>query len=193
MPKKSTPVRSGAQRSRPRASKGFELVLPATQGSESSEVEQNTEQNTEASVVPSKRAINEPKATVITTQERGEQVSTLPQRRTRGRGTQTASDLATLPAVPQKKSDEASEKTEVVTSTTSTPKTSVAPAPSAKGSVSERQDARRQVSQKAQQRNAAALITAEHYSYVKRDLMFIGILALIMFIIIVILYFVPGI
>jgi len=47
--------------------------------------------------------------------------------------------------------------------------------------------------QKAQQRAAATLITAEHYAYVRRDLMFIAILAVIMFSAIIILHFVPGI
>ncbi len=42
-------------------------------------------------------------------------------------------------------------------------------------------------------KSAAALITAEHYAYVRKDLVFIAILAVIMFSAIIILHFVPGI
>jgi chromatin segregation and condensation protein Rec8/ScpA/Scc1 (kleisin family) len=62
-----------------------------------------------------------------------------------------------------------------------------------KGSAAARLAARRQAMQKAQQRTAAALITAEHYAYVRKDLIFIAILAAIMFSAIIILHFVPGI
>ena len=62
-----------------------------------------------------------------------------------------------------------------------------------KGSASARLAAHRQATQKALQRNAPTLITAEHYAYVRRDLVFIAILASIMFLTIIILHFVPGI
>lgn len=62
-----------------------------------------------------------------------------------------------------------------------------------KGSAAARLSSRRQVAQKAQRRAAAALVTPEHYAYVRRDLMFIAILAAIMFAAIIILRFVPGI
>ncbi len=57
-------------------------------------------------------------------------------------------------------------------------------------SAAERLAARRQAAQKTQ-RAAASLITAEHYSYVRNDLIFIAILAIIMFSIIIGLHFVP--
>lgn len=59
-------------------------------------------------------------------------------------------------------------------------------------SASERLAARRQAAQKAQQRSSAPLITADHYSYVRKDLIYIAILALIMFSIIIGLHFVPA-
>lgn len=62
-----------------------------------------------------------------------------------------------------------------------------------KGSAAARLASRRQSAQKAQQRAAATLVTAEHYNYVRQDLRFIAILAAIMFIAIIILRFVPGI
>ncbi len=60
-------------------------------------------------------------------------------------------------------------------------------------SASERLAARRQAAQKAQQRSSATLITSEHYGYVRRDLIYIAILALIMFSVLIGLHFVPAI
>lgn len=60
-------------------------------------------------------------------------------------------------------------------------------------SASERLAARRQAAQKAQQRSSATLITAEHYGYVRRDLIYIAILALVMFAVLIGLHFVPAI
>lgn len=61
------------------------------------------------------------------------------------------------------------------------------------GSAAARLSSRRQMVQKAQRRAAATLVTAEHYAYVRRDLIFIAILAAIMFAAIIILRFVPGV
>jgi len=58
-----------------------------------------------------------------------------------------------------------------------------------KSSASARLAARRQASQKTQ-RSAATLITAEHYRYVRNDLIYIAILAGIMFSILIVLFFV---
>ena len=57
-----------------------------------------------------------------------------------------------------------------------------------KGSAAARMAARRRAAHKAQQRNAASLITAEHFAYVRRDLITIAILAFIMFAAIIVLY-----
>ena len=56
-------------------------------------------------------------------------------------------------------------------------------------STSTRFAARRQASQKSQ-RSTATLITAEHYRYVRNDLIYIAILAAIMFSILIVLFFV---
>ena len=82
-------------------------------------------------------------------------------------------------------------ETEVAPSESET-QTEAEPAPivSAKGSASARMAARR--GQKLQQRTAATLITSEHYAYVTRDLMIIAVLAVIMFIAIIVLYFTIG-
>ncbi len=58
------------------------------------------------------------------------------------------------------------------------------------GSASSRIAARRQASHRTPQRNAATLITPEHFSYVRRDLIYIAILACIMIGAIIALYFI---
>ena len=74
-----------------------------------------------------------------------------------------------------------------------TPTTNGAASTAPKGSAAARLATRRQAAHKSQQRAAATLITAEHYAYVRRDLVFIAILATIMFAAIIVLQFVPGI
>jgi hypothetical protein len=58
-----------------------------------------------------------------------------------------------------------------------------------KGSAAARLAARRQATQRAHQRNAATLITPEHFSYVRRDLITIAILAVLMITIILVSYY----
>ena len=65
------------------------------------------------------------------------------------------------------------------------------PASSAPKSASARLAARRQAAQKTQ-RSAANLIVAENYGYVRKDLIFILILAIIMFSAIIALHFILG-
>lgn len=96
--------------------------------------------------------------------------------------TRTVSALPTVPEA-QKERGIPEAATAPATSTEVTPK----------GSAAARLAARRQATQKAQQRSAPALITPEHYSYVRKDLIFIAVLASIMFLIIIVLHFVPGI
>ena len=68
--------------------------------------------------------------------------------------------------------------------TKSTASTVTAP----KTSASARLAARRQAAQKTQ-RSSVTLITAEHYRYVRNDLIYIAILATIMFSILIVLFF----
>jgi predicted nucleic acid-binding protein len=60
------------------------------------------------------------------------------------------------------------------------------------GSAAAHIAARRRAAQKAQQRNAASLITAEHFAYVRKDLITVAILAFIMFTAIIVLYYTIG-
>jgi hypothetical protein len=76
-------------------------------------------------------------------------------------------------------SENVKEDSKSVTTTAAAPKTS----------ASARLAARRQASQKTQ-RSTATLITAEHYRYVRNDLIYIAILAAIMFSILIVLFFV---
>ena len=61
------------------------------------------------------------------------------------------------------------------------------------GSAAARLAARRQAALKQQVQRNANLVTSEHYAYVKRDLIYILILAIIMFSAIIVLHFVPAI
>ncbi len=74
------------------------------------------------------------------------------------------------------------EATKPVVETTAAPK-----------SASARLAARRQAGQQTQKRAPATMISAENYRYVRKDLIFIAILAAIMFSAIIILHFVPAI
>ena len=167
MPKKATPARSGVQRSKPKTQKSFELVRPVSQVQER-EIEETSVTAEEPTFIES---VSEISADV-----------------------KPSSELAALPTVPQKKARSRSVATEIAPVETVTPKAPAeveVPIAAAKGSASARLAARKNTQRSP--RNQAALITAEHYSYVRRDLVFIAILAAIMFIAIIVLYFVPAI
>jgi hypothetical protein len=168
MPKKTTPARGGAQRNKPRVQKSFELVreTPAQVPAE-----QELEMEDAGSTGEAARASAVSVSTMVAPEPK-----------------KTAS-TATKPApeVPRSESTE----TKVLAETPAAVGESVSAAP--KGSAAARLAARRQSAQKAQQRSTATLITAEHYAYVRRDLIFIAVLAAIMLTIIIILHFVPGI
>lgn len=165
MPKKTTTARGGAQRNRPKvkAQKSFELVRQASN-------EQGTEEEQELEAVSSA----EPTAISVS-------AATPEVKQSRSR---TARE-----ARPSESTSTSSASGEVARGETTNGETSAAP----KGSAAARLATRRQSIQKAQQRSAAALVTAEHYAYVRKDLRFIAILAAIMFSAIIILHFVPGI
>ena len=156
-------TRSGAQRNRARQQKNVQLVRQAD--SAKPENERADVESAEAE----ESAVATTTATTATT-SRAEAATTR-----RRRATRTVE--VTEPA------EEVAEVEEVVIPV---------PKPAA-SSTSSRLVARRQAAQKTQQRPAPALITTEHYAYVRRDLIFIAILAIIMFSALIVLYFVPGI
>ena len=102
------------------------------------------------------------------------EVDSSPEQASNGVATSTATSTATAIT-----SEIENEGTKSVAATATAPKTS----------ASARLAARRQASQKTQ-RSAATLITAEHYRYVRNDLIYIAILAGLMFSILIVLFFV---
>jgi cobalamin biosynthesis Mg chelatase CobN len=94
-------------------------------------------------------------------------------------GLEEESNGAAISTATATTSENEEENTKSVATTASTTKTS----------ASARLAARRQLSQKTQ-RSTATLITAEHYRYVRNDLIYIAILAAIMFSILIVLFFV---
>ena len=80
-------------------------------------------------------------------------------------------------------------KTQTSVTENGSTKTAVDTATAPKTSASARLAARRQAAQKTQ-RSSSTLITAEHYRYVRNDLIYIAILASIMFSILIVLFFV---
>jgi hypothetical protein len=97
---------------------------------------------------------------------------------TTGKAEKSSVKVATAPTTEKKVVEEQQEEEAPVSTTL-------------KGSASARLAARRQATQRAQ-RSAASLITAEHFSYVRRDLITIAILASIMFLAIIVLYVMYG-
>ncbi|HLI07136.1 MAG TPA: hypothetical protein VKV40_11265 [Ktedonobacteraceae bacterium] len=176
MPKKTT--RSGAQRNRAKVQKNVSLVRPngaVTDETESQlEGEQVEETQGESDVAESSGSVSTATATATTTTPVG--TTTAARSRTRaGRVARTVTPPSTEAQETEATPDEAEPK-------------EVAP----KGSASARLAARRQ-NQKSQQRIAPTLITPEHYAYVRKDLVYIAILAALMFATIIILHFIPGI
>lgn len=163
MPKKTAYSRSGAQRNKTRQ-KSFELVHPVSEGNEL----ETAESNEEANVVEAEKA----EGGVVEEREVEEEEA-------------------------EEKEEEVAEKVGKRASASMSAKVSTpapvatAPASSAPKSASARLAARRQTAQKTQ-RSPASLIVAENYGYVRKDLVFILVLAIIMFSVIIALHFILG-
>ena len=203
MPKKSAAARGGAQRNKPKLQKNIELVRPTTtsdeQALEADEIDEieatnKTDNNAEpTAVAPKATSVNTavaPKAKSVTTSTTRTRSTTAPKVH------ETSARLATSTVKKEVKEvkdiKEVEEEEEVAEATPVTSTATAAPAAAPK-SAAARLAARRQSGQKNQQRSAPTLVTAEHYSYVRKDLVFIAVLAIIMFASIIILHFVPGI
>ncbi len=175
MPKKSTPARSGVQRTKLKTQKSFELVRPISQVQELEDEE----------------IVSSPEETTFETSATTVEA-------------QSSSDLDALPTVPKKRVRSSSVATEVAPTKPASAKetrrvveqpvvaepkevveTPVAVVP--KSSAATRLAANK--TPQRTKRSNVTLITAEHYSYVRRDLVFIAVLAAIMFAAIIILYF----
>lgn len=165
MPKKSVATRSGAQRQKPRAQKSFELVRP--------QVEERDDEIQLGAVPAAKERDDET------------QLGAVP----------AAQSITTVPAAPKPRESRQSGRTAKSTSTATVVTEPVVETKSEgapKVSASTRMAARRQATQRTQQRSSATLITAEHFAYVRRDLVIIATLAVLMFAAIIVLYFAFG-
>lgn len=177
MPKKTTSMRGGAQRNRARTQKSFELVRPTPTVQEK---ELEAEETVEAAEATETARNNNGAEAVSVTASTAASAT--------GATTRRRSSRPARPSLPQEPVTTPSTEEE-------TPDTITAPASTESASpksAAARLAARRTAAQKAQ-RIGVNLITAEHYAYVRADLIKIAILALIMFGIIIGLHFVPGI
>jgi hypothetical protein len=168
MPKKSAAARSGAQPQRARGQKSFELVLPEAAINESVATD---DEQVEAPLDDQLDATPAITAAPKAAKKSSEKVKNASAVATTTREAETENALDTATAM--------------ITEIPSSSKPTGAPK-----SASARLAARRQATLKAQQRAGASIITPEHFSYVRRDLITIAILACIMFIAIIVLYYV---
>ncbi len=183
MPKKNSTSRGGAQRNRAHIQKNIELVRPASALKEQEELISTDE-------VPRGISTIEPETPVIQKTERSVNRNGNGTLATKGvKAGRTSGAALVTPAAPKEETPAEGEEDTLVSAAPSAAVASSAP----KGSAAARIAARCQAGQRGSQRAATSLITPEHYAYVRKDLLFILILAIIMFAVIIILHFVPGI
>jgi hypothetical protein len=167
MPKKTASARGGAARNKPKPQKGIQLVRPDATVKDDAAVNENDLQQDESSEEETTLAL--PAST-------------------------PASKAAVASAATVSKTEVATSKKSEIESVSSQKDQAIAGSSAAgKGSAAARLAARRQTALKPQAPRNVGLITAEHYAYVRRDLIYILILAVIMFSAIIILHFVPAI
>ena len=188
MPKKSAATRSGAQRNKPRVQKSIQLVRQTVEEKEpliEKEVDTSAEEEAQTSDELTPTSVSTI-ATLDSSSENTEKESV------KIANSKTARKKASAQlAAPSTQSEEASIVTAPKRSPDGLKDENVFD--TKQGTAASRLAARRQAVQKTQQRAAATLITAEHYAYVRRDLVVIAILAFIMFAVIIGLHFVPAI
>ena len=197
MPKKSAAARGGAQRNKPKVQKNIELVrptpttIPVEQALETGgpdEIDGADESNETDGADKTNEIDNDAEQTVVATSvetmiaPKAKSANTTRRRSTTAPKVGETSARAATSVVKREEQEKEAEEQEKSEVATAAPKSAAA-----------RLAARRQSGQKNQQRSAPTLITAEHYSYVRKDLIFIAVLAAIMFGAIIILHFVPGI
>jgi hypothetical protein len=184
MPKKSGSARGGAQRHKVKVQKNIELVRKSAR--KAHEIESEGEPTgSSVSTMDTSDAMEKVSATTDTLETESETADSM-------EAAPVIEPRATRRFGTRKTATAAREETPVVEEVTAnTGKSSTTSAP--RGNASARLAARRQTGQKSQQRAAATLVTSEHYRYVRKDLIFIAILALLMFAVLIILHFVPAI
>jgi cobalamin biosynthesis Mg chelatase CobN len=183
MPKRSSSGRSGSQRQKTRAQKGIELVRPISEEDKAETVEEKSQvkESVATATATSEEEISKPESPQP---DREAATRAKPVEIRKSKSVSEHEPEADSRARAGSSSKKSSSSTSTLTSTT--PETVSSKA----GSASARLAARRQATQRTPR--TVSLITAEHFSYVRRDLIFIGILAVIMVAAIIILYFVLG-
>lgn len=165
MPKKTAGARGGASRNRPKAQKNVQLVRP-----NAAAVENETQQDESNVEVEEEITLAAPPAKAAAA---------------------STATVSKKEAATSKKSEEESGTIQAQKAVEETITTSD------RGSAAARLAARRQGQGQSALKPVAprnvSLITAEHYAYVKRDLIYILILAVIMFSVIITLHFIPAI
>ena len=174
MPKKAATARNGAQRTRPKAQKSFELVRPES-------VTRETEENAISSTSTATAVATQPE--LETSVEAATPIVPQP-------GPKASAKVATK--VTTSSTSKASNKAATSTVTSPEPDAQESQTLPPAGSASARLAARRQAAQRMQQRAASTLITSEHFAYVRKDLMRIALFAVIMFTAIIVLYLTLG-
>jgi len=177
MSKKSASARNAAQRNKSKAQKSFELVRQAAQEKDTLE---EKEVATQVETEDSNELAGASESSVAALDSAG--ASTNAKKMSSKNSVATTSRKNATPQPQLTSPDAELEETSSVTVTTIP-----------KGSAAARLAARRQIAQKTQPRMATLLVTAEHFAYVRRELITIAILAIIMFSVIIILHFIPAI
>ncbi|GHO43148.1 hypothetical protein [Ktedonospora formicarum] len=163
MAKRSATARRNAQRQKTARTKGFELVLPETEESEEESSLAETEATAEAEQEEQLAVASETESEDVDAEEVDKPI--IEEKKTRSKKATTATKAETKEVEPE-----------------------IAPAT---GSARARLATSRQNKARGQ-RAAAQMITVEHFTYVKRDLITIAVLATFLFAVIIFLYVAYG-
>ncbi len=165
MPKKTAYSRSGAQRNKTKQ-KSFELVRPVSDDKVLDTAASSEIEDDEEDAVVEVTASGDEEVDEVEAEVEVEEVPEVKAKAGKSVGAKVAIPAAAVASAPP--------------ATVGSPRSAAA-----------RLAARRQAAQKVQ-RSSTNLITAEHYAYVRKDLIFILILAVILFGVIIALHFVLG-
>ncbi len=200
MPKKSAAARSGTQRNKPRMQKSIQLVRQTVEEREPL-IEKEVDTSAEEEAQTSDELTSTSASTIAALDSSSE--STKKESVKIANSTTARKKASAQLATPGTQSEETNDGSSSATASKGAAASRLQSqlkedlvfetATASKGTAASRLTARRQSVQKTQQRAAATLITAEHYAYVRRDLVVIAILAFIMFAVIIGLHFVPAI
>lgn len=185
MPKKTTYSRSSAQRNRTKQ-KAFELVRPA---SEEKVLESGAQSEQTGASRKTALKVEEREEIDLVVEEENE---TQDEEEDEVEEKVEKKPASLAKATPTKKIETVKKAAPVSQASASKAAQSAETADAAPKSVAARIAARREAAQKAAQHSHQHAISAENYAYVRKDLVFILILAIIMFSVIIALHFIIG-